>query len=630
MKLEELRKRLYKKTPRFEERPEESLEYRPGAAEGARLEETEEWEHLPEKINGSLGRKKLLLKIGLLALIGVVATTALAMYIKGRRAFSKKDIKIEISGPAEVMSGKEAEFEVNFTNNSKMAIRDAELVFQCPEYAENIKDAALIKEISINSIGAGEANKRKFDCRIIGEEDSSRIVQARLDYKPDKLGSRFENSSTFSVAISSLPVSVEVETPPQILGGGRVDYLISYKNISEDSFLNFRLKVKYPSGFSFSSSDPPASEFNDTWDIRELRIDDRGEIKISGKLGGSEGETKQIEVLWGTVERNDFIKYAVEKSVSRISSAPLVLSLSVNNSSNYTANLGDELDYNIFYKNNADVGLEELILKTRFEGEMYDFSTLKTEKGSFDEANRVITWSATSNPDFLVLAPSQEGSINFKIKLKDRFPISSSYDKNYKVKILSDIETPTVPFGFAEEKVSALNELETKINTRLVINSKGYYYDTTSGIVNSGPLPPKVGETTTYTIHWELVNLSNDANSVQVKSTLPQGVEWMGKFSVSHGQEGFSYNSRTKQIVWNIGDMPATVGVALPVYRAVFQVSITPSIVQLGQLAGLISESMVTGADNFTGVSLAGSDSAISTDLPDDVRAGREDGRVVE
>lgn len=628
MRLEELKEKLYKKRFQPQERPTSPSEYEAGKPSLSR-KEGEEWQRMSEK-RLPFPQKKLLFKIGLIVIIAAALGLVLFFYINSAKSFSKKDVKLKISGPVETVSGEEIEFNVESTNNSKMALDNAALTFQCPEYNETIEGISFVKEESVGGIEIGETKINKFKCRIIGEEHQTKKVQARLSYKPKKLSSRFENSAEAGITVSSFPLSAEIESPPQVLSGAKMDFLITYKNTGKNPFSNLRIKLNYPSDFSFSSSEPPASEFSDTWDERELKAGGQGEIKISGILKGSENETKRFEVLWGAVEDNNFIRYESKKLTIRISSAPLILSQTLNRSSNYIANAGDILDYEISYKNNTDIGLKELILKARLEGRMYDFATLKADKATLDQANRIITWSAASNPDFLLLNSGQEGKVNFSVRLKDRFPIENSDDKNFSVKLTLDLETPTVPFGFAEGKLSASSQLETKIDTRLVINAKGYYHDTTSGIANQGPIPPKVGETTFYTLHWELLNISNNAKNVQVKATLPQGVDWTSRISVSHKEQGFSYNSRTKQIVWDIGDLPATVGVALPVYRAVFQVSITPSANQVGGFPQLIGETMVTGADEFTGVSLTGTDSAISTDLPDDPTIGTEGGRVVD
>lgn len=627
MRLEELREKLYKERFQPQERPVSPSEYEAGKP-SLPEKESKEWQRMSEE-RPLFPQKKFLYKVGLIAIIASASGLVLFFYLSGAKSFSKKDVKLKISGPAEAVSGEEIEFNVESQNNSKMALEDAALAFQCPEYNETIEGVSFIKEEPIGGIGIGGTKINKFKCRIIGEENQTKKVQVRLGYKPKKLSSRFENSVEAGITVSSFPLLVEIESPPQVLSGAKTDFLITYKNTGENLFSNLRIKLNYPSDFSFSSSEPPASEFSDTWDKRELKIGEQGEVKISGILKGSENEIKRFEVSWGTVENNNFIKYESKKLAIRISSAPLILSQTLNRSLNYIANANDLLEYEISYKNNTDIGLKELILKARLEGRMYDFTTLKADKATFDQANRVITWSAASNPDFLLLNPGQEGKVNFSVRLKDRFPIENADDKNFSVKLTLDLETPTVPFGFAEEKLSAKSLLETKINTRLVINAKGYYHDTTSGIANQGPIPPKVGETTFYTLHWELLNISNNAKNVQVKATLPQGVDWTGRTSISHKEQGFTYNSRTKQIIWDIGDLPATTGVALPVYRAVFQVSITPSLNQVGGFPQLIGETMVTGADEFTGVSLTGTDSVISTGLPDDPSVGSEGGRVV-
>ncbi|MFH1222839.1 MAG: hypothetical protein V1647_00675, partial [Pseudomonadota bacterium] len=48
-------------------------------------------------------------------------------------------------------------------------------------------------------------------------------------------------------------------------------------------------------------------------------------------------------------------------------------------------------------------------------------------------------------------------------------------------------------------------EFVTKVSSKMELVQKGYYQDEVFG--NSGPVPPRVGEPTTYTIMWYVKNM---------------------------------------------------------------------------------------------------------------------------
>jgi hypothetical protein len=109
---------------------------------------------------------------------------------------------------------------------------------------------------------------------------------------------------------------------------------------------------------------------------------------------------------------------------------------------------------------------------------------------------------------------------------------------------------------------------------------------------------------------------------------LPPHVKWLGK--ISPADSSLSYNSQNGRLTWKIGELLASTGTLLPVKQVAFQVSITPGLANLGNLVELIGQSKATGHDDFVGVSLSSTDSAIDTNLPDDPFLSQGDGVVGE
>ena len=63
--------------------------------------------------------------------------------------------------------------------------------------------------------------------------------------------------------------------------------------------------------------------------------------------------------------------------------------------------------------------------------------------------------------------------------------------------------------------------------------------------VNSGSIPPKVEQKTTYNIIWSLSNTANNISKVQVRSTLPPWMRFVGPFSPT--TEDFTYDASIKK-----------------------------------------------------------------------------------
>ena len=157
-------------------------------------------------------------------------------------------------------------------------------------------------------------------------------------------------------------------------------------------------------------------------------------------------------------------------------------------------------------------------------------------------------------------------------------------------------------------------EFDVKVNSRLSVNQKAFYQDEVFG--NQGPLPPRVGERTTYTVVWEAQNLFNDVKGAKVKAFLPANAELTGK--VFPENSSLTFDSVSREVVWLPGDLNAGTGTISPSASVAFQIALTPSSVQFGGIAQLMGQVQITGDDIWTVQTLFGTDLSLDTTLPDD------------
>lgn len=207
-------------------------------------------------------------------------------------------------------------------------------------------------------------------------------------------------------------------------------------------------------------------------------------------------------------------------------------------------------------------------------------------------------------PQLRVFAPNEEGVVKFSVPVKRTIPINSFQDINYVIRTNATFESSEVPTVLGVNKIIQGSASEVKLSTRLIPKVSMFYKSTDSSIINSGPIPLKLAQTTTFTVNWELQNLSNDVSGVVLRATLPSNVNWTGQSTTTNGK--ITYNERTKEITWDVGKVPANTGLLRPLYRGVFQISITPTENQLGDEPSLLSEVIYTGKDDFTGLDLSG------------------------
>ncbi len=74
--------------------------------------------------------------------------------------------------------------------------------------------------------------------------------------------------------------------------------------------------------------------------------------------------------------------------------------------------------------------------------------------------------------------------------------------------------------------------------------------------------------------------------------------------------------------------MEAGAGIITPPASVSFQIALTPSVFQTGQVAELISRAAISGQDNWTKAALTAASHSIDTTLPDDPAVTRDQGVV--
>ena len=622
MKLDELKKKLYKPEAEFERRLEIPKSFQ--IEQEREKEASEEWQVIEKKQLSSKQKKRLL--IGGISVIVVFLIVAGLMIWQGLTSFDKDKVELKIKGPERIVGGEEVKFTVEYKNKTRLALENIQLIVHYPENSIVDGEQKSVETINLPRLNDGEENKVELPVRIIGLKEETKKVWVELNYQPFNLSSKYTNKVEFSTMIVSVPLVLDFDLPERLVDNQIFDFSLRYLNQADVSFDDLQIQIEYPDGFSFESAQPSPIKEDKIWSISNLIANEQGKIFIRGSIQGEKGSTKSFKAQLGIFKDDQFIPYTETVSGVSISSSPLLISQTVNNSTEYIAQAGETLTYLINYQNTTDIGIKNVIITSQLNGKTLDLSKLELGKGSFNGSNQTITWNASNLSDLEYLGPGQQGQIAFSVNVKKPLPVNNYADKNFTVENKVKIDSSEKPLSLANIDISGESQSIVKIASQLTLQAQAYYYDDL--IANSGPIPPKVGQTTTYTIKWRLVNSSNDLNQVKVEASLPPHVKWNNKISPTSAS--LKYNDQTGKVVWTVDDLPAATGVLLPVREIAFQISITPSIANLGSLVELIGQSQATGQDNFVGLKLTSKDNPIDTDLPDDLNVGDNTGTVVE
>jgi len=525
-----------------------------------------------------------------------------------RNIYSKEVLKLEILGPETVEMAEDFEYIVKYKNNGTVRLEEPRLIFEYPKQAIVPEGKPLWQEIILEDIYPGEERTIPFKARLLGKEGENMVAKASLSYQPKNLKARYESATTFTTTIKSVPLTFEFDLPSKIESGKNFTFRINYFSNLNYPLTDLRVQVDYPFDFEFIESTPESLEKNE-WLIPVLNQFQGGRVEISGRVLGEVGEAKIFRAKLGIFKEGEFILLKETAKGLEIIKPLIYLRQEINGNPQYVALPGDWLHYEIYFKNIGERELTNLFMVSRLEGEAFDFQTIKSDLGQTEPGSNsvIFDWRRISKLQYLL--PMEEGKVDFWIKLKDD---------------LGKVKEPVLRNKVFISQVK--EEFVTKISSKLEISQKGYFQDEVFG--NTGPIPPKVGETTTYTIIWQVKNYYSPVKDVKVKAVLPLGVELTGKIFPEKEALKFAFDSQSREIVWSVGDLERGSGIFTPVKSIAFQIAFTPNEFQRGQAPEIISEAKITGEDSWTEQTLKAVASAINTTLPDDPTITEEMGIV--
>src|SRR3990167_1503676 len=471
-------------------------------------------------------------------LILIIIGGFLGFWLYRSNIFSREVLKLEILGPDTVKMGDEIEYTVKYKNNGNSVLQEPKLIFEFPEHSLT-EDGKTRFVQDLKDIYPGDEDFVKFKTRLLGSENSLKVARSWLSYMPRNLTVRFESNTTFTTKIDSVPITLDFDLPSKAERGKEIQYSLNYFSNVDFPLENLSIKIDSITGFQLESSTPPSLDKSE-WKIPTLNKAQGGRITVQGRITGDPGQNLNFAARLGMWRDGEFVLIKdTSKEVSIVE--PLIfMSQRINGYPNYVASPGEKLHYEIFFRNIGSTPFDNLFLLTKLDGQAIDMQSIKSLTGEVRADDRLIAWDQKQVPELKYLAPQQEGKVEFDVQLKDNWVQSDSEKNNTMIKNKVDIS-----------QIS--NEFQTKVNSKLEVLQKGYY-SSQAGITNSGPILPTAGASTTYTITWGLKNYFNDVKNAKVRAVLPQNVSLTGKLLPENESPNFSFDSNSREIVWNVSD----------------------------------------------------------------------------
>jgi len=551
-------------------------------------------------------------------------------------------LDISITSPEKISLGEEFYYEIEYKNSSNYNLNNVNLNITYPDNFILLEVYSVDKTEDnkvwiIDSLDAKIGGKIKVRGKIINKEGVNNLLSIKSSYEISGISSNFSKESFNSVMVSSLPFQFQEDYFSTVLVGEEYPLKITLKNFSFEKIKDFVFYFNGPEEI-FSVKNIENEDFSENIIIEKINDNN---FKITPKTEGvlieemefdfkykiSEKINDQERFSWGlkyiNENQQDFI--FLEKLIDlEIIKSDLHLSLlENNNSTDFPVNFGDNLDYIIKYSNKGDKDMKDLVIMAILDSEFLDWSSLE-DSNDGRVSRKTISWTSQEIPALKELAPGEGGEIKFSIKVADFDEIDFGQKlevNNYAQFSIGNIEELEEDGDKLTDNRS--NTIINKINSNLVLEEKVLYFDEDNIPVGSGPLPPVVGEKTSFKYYWNLSNTLHELRDIKIELPLPTYVIWENNFNISAGN--IMFDPVTNKVFWTLSRWPLGVDEV----NINFSVSITPVEAEYNKIMILSSGSSLEATDIETGDIINKKTEAKTSRLEDDSIASlSNDGRV--
>lgn len=516
---------------------------------------------------------------------------AAVLFWRGFFGFAASRVVVSIEAPSEAIAGEVLTWRVEIENKNRTALENAKLTFEFPKASLDPESgfAVSTEERVVARLGKGEKIAFEISAVVIGGDNFERTARLNLRFQPEGSSLVFQKETSHTLRVTRFPVDLRLIAPQETVSGETISVEIALLSSSSRPLAPLRVRIEYPSGFNFTSSQSPLENDSRIWSVGQIVPQEEKNQEIFGAIWGSAGEGKIFRAFLEYLEPDGWVRYREVSIQMRLATTPLELNILLIGSEK-AAKAGEFVNYELRWRNNFDIPLAKITLTAGLEGVMFDLASLETN-GNVSAPRAEIVWTEAQLPELVSLDPGEEGSVKFRLRVKDSFPRSITKPT---LTVRAKIESETKPPGVTLEKARTQRVFETRVSGKIELSS--------FALRAAGPSPLQVGAPTEFTIHWRIKTVANPFRDVTIKGALPSGVEWLDKTSVTVGLGALSYDSFSRQVTWNISSLPANAGVIGVPPEAVFRVRVIPPPSEKGEIMTIFSESVLAATDDFAQV----------------------------
>ncbi len=559
------------------------------------------------------------------------------------------NLDFSISSPSQIIAGQTFSYQVYYHNPTRYPFTKLHLELQYP--SNFIFSSASLKPSTGNSawnlpnLAPGANVTLTITGKLIALPNSANVIFGHLSYLPSSFSSQFKKDASASTVVSGPGFNVDLDSSGTAFLGQNNDMTLIFSAIKNNYLGDFNITFSLPphaqaavvlnkmktasssaeKSIGLASSSPQISVKLDagtrTWLVSGLLAPlERQIIPLTYQINEDSQQLATIVVRLSKKLKNGNSYIFWSKTIKpQLIKSDLNLTLKLNGSQNDGAvNFGQALNYSLSFSNKGNNSYKNVVIMAAVKGDFLNWhSVVASDQGQIN--NNTVIWTKSEVPKLALIKSGDSGSFNFKVNL---LPFSiDDLGKSMSIVAYSQYSMNGQAISGDHNKS---NTITSQINSNLALNEQIRYFNINNLPVGSGPLPPVVGQTTSFQVYWTVKNSLHSLTDTRVVLALPSYVAWNNNVSTDVGS--LYYDNATHQVIWAIGRLPVSVGQV----KASFSISITPKVTDRNKILVLSPGTTISAMDNITTAMINEKIKPKTTRLEDDNIAALNNSGIVQ
>lgn len=560
--------------------------------------------------------KLLLWAVGSLTVIALLAWGGIYFYSRYMTTQDETAFALSIDGLDTVKSGEQVSFEIVYKNPTKVPIASLQIEARLPNGFHIEKATPPPIDLAhpswdIGYMSAGSDGKITLEGTWVVTVPSSAPLQAFATFRPGNFNSDFQEVATKTVSTTESVLTGTVAVPADMTVGVPGTFTFTATNSGTQPLTNIRSSLALPTGFYLESSAPALeSGALPGWNIVSLEPGATSDITVTGSFAADVTGVQELALSYSIVDDEGEHLQTVTKGVTEVKGSDIELSLVAQGSTgSVAAALGSSVPVTIAVKNDGTTTMENVALLLDISGDKA--FPINWKQAGLDEGTLTKEGILWDTETIGTIEPGGSRAVNV------RLPIVTSLANG-----MGDTFTlsAVVKRGSATIRSSPIT---TVLESDARLEATAAYFSEDGIPLGNGPVPPVVGQTTTYRVTWTITNSMHTLTPATVSATLPTGVTFAHQNTADIGT--VSLDTATNSVRWDIPSLSAETQSV----TATFAVSITPTEADIGTFVKLLSGSLLNATDTKTTTDIERATESLDTEISNDSFA-KDKGIVID